>query len=70
LDEASTLTTDMDHKFELSVLLGRVDDALKCAHELKSVEKWKSLGDLALKNWNVYYPTFVLFLVCCCWRML
>lgn len=42
------------------ILRGRIDEALLCAQELDSVEQWKTLGDLVLKNWNV----FKIFLSC------
>lgn len=38
---AYEMTPDLDHKFELSLALNKVDDAFKIAQESDSPEKWK-----------------------------
>ena len=49
------MTTDPDHKFELSLQLDDLDAALEIARALPQAEseaKWKSLGDRALAVWR------------------
>ena len=52
---ALEVTTDPDHKFELSLQLDDLDTALGIARsvpEAESEAKWKSLGDRALAGWR------------------
>lgn len=49
------MTTDADHKFELSLQLDDLETALEIARsvpELEAEMKWKSLGDRALAVWR------------------
>eukprot|EP01015_Nassula_variabilis_P027077 TRINITY_DN5486_c0_g1_i20.p1 TRINITY_DN5486_c0_g1~~TRINITY_DN5486_c0_g1_i20.p1 ORF type:complete len:329 (+),score=83.77 TRINITY_DN5486_c0_g1_i20:67-1053(+) len=47
-EEAFRIVQDQDHKFDLAVHLGKVDEAFKIAKQEDSANKWKQLGDLAL----------------------
>lgn len=47
------VTTDAEHKFELSLQLDLLDDAYKLAVAADSELKWKQVGDYALTKWNV-----------------
>jgi coatomer subunit beta' len=47
---AYDMTPDLDHKFELSLVLNKVEDAFKIAQESDSAEKWKQVGDIALSR--------------------
>jgi coatomer subunit beta' len=52
---ALTVTTDPDHKFDLSLQLDDLDTALDIARsvpELEAETKWKALGDRALAVWR------------------
>ena len=42
------MSTDPDHRFELSIGLDKLEIALAMATELDSEQKWKQLGDKAL----------------------
>ena len=42
------MSTDPDHRFELSISLDKLEIALAMATELDSEQKWKQLGDKAL----------------------
>ena len=49
------VTTDPDHKFDLSLQLDDLDTAVEIARSIPEVEaemKWKSLGDRALSVWR------------------
>ena len=46
---AFKLTPDLDHKFELAIQLNQVDDARNIAERQESQEKWRKVGDIALK---------------------
>ncbi len=49
------VTTDPDHKFDLSLQLDDLDTAIEIARsipELEAEAKWKSLGDRALTVWR------------------
>ncbi|TIA88151.1 hypothetical protein E3P99_02775, partial [Wallemia hederae] len=55
-DLAMTVATDSDQKFELAVELGKLDEANALAQESSSADsqnKWRTLGDKALENWDV-----------------
>jgi len=52
---ALTVTSDPDHKFELSLALDDLDAALEIAKSLPGPEgesKWRSVGDRALSVWR------------------
>ena len=44
------MTTDPEHKFELSLQLGDLKTAYHIARESESVQKWKQLADLAIRQ--------------------
>ena len=53
--QALELTTDSDHKFELSISLNDVESALSIARTTPAPEneaKWKVVGDRALSSWR------------------
>ena len=52
-DLALSVTIDLEHKFDLSIQLDKLDLAFEIAKEVDREEKWKIVGDSALKNWNV-----------------
>lgn len=47
---AFQLTPDLDHKFELALQLNKVDEARNIAERQESQEKWRKVGDIALKT--------------------
>jgi len=47
---AFDLTPDQDHKFDLALVLNRVDEAHKIAEAQQSNEKWRKVGDIALSR--------------------
>jgi len=49
-EEALRVTTELDHKFDLSIQLGNLGLAHTIAKESDSQHKWRSLSDLALMN--------------------
>lgn len=52
---ALEVTTDPDHKFELSLALDHLDSAISIAREIPEAEaeiKWKAIGDRALTVWR------------------
>ena len=50
--QALAVTTDPEHKFELALSLGQLDDCYKLVEESPSEAKWKQLADLASKRAN------------------
>ncbi|KAI8053345.1 coatomer WD associated region-domain-containing protein [Syncephalis plumigaleata] len=44
---ALTISTDEDHRFELALLLNKLDVALEIARETETDSKWRILGDAA-----------------------
>jgi len=48
--QALTVTTDPEHKFELSLQLGDLKTAYHIARESESQQKWKQLADLAIRQ--------------------
>ncbi|XP_020097538.1 coatomer subunit beta'-1-like isoform X1 [Ananas comosus] len=48
VEEAFEIATDPIYRFDLSVQLGKLDNAKAIAIELQSESKWKQLGELAL----------------------
>lgn len=51
-DEALKVTTDPEHRFELSMGLMLLNVACDIANELNHEHKWKLLGDTSLQAWN------------------
>ncbi|KAJ3222114.1 Coatomer subunit beta' [Clydaea vesicula] len=51
-EEALNVSTDLEHKFDLAVQLEKLEIAYQIASEVNREEKWKIVGDAALKNWN------------------
>ena len=54
---ALQVTTDPDHKFDLSLLLDDLDGALEIARSVPPPEgdtKWKAIGDRALAVWRFH----------------
>lgn len=52
---ALEITTDVDHKFDLSLQLDDLDAAVDIARsvpELEAEPKWKAIGDRALAVWR------------------
>ena len=49
LELALAVTTDDDHRFELSILLSRLHEAADIAQRSPSTTRWKQIGDLALE---------------------
>lgn len=52
-DMALEVSTDPEHRFELSLSLNRLDIALEIAREADVEHKWKTVGDAALSAWNL-----------------
>lgn len=50
---AMRVTTDPDHKFELSLSLDDLDAALEITRANPSETKWRSVGDRALQAWKI-----------------
>ncbi|KAK9466750.1 coatomer WD associated region-domain-containing protein [Lipomyces arxii] len=50
---ALEISTDPDHKFELALSLDDLEIAKEIAEADTSDHKWKTLGDMALQNWDV-----------------
>nr|CAD1843045.1 unnamed protein product [Ananas comosus var. bracteatus] len=50
VEEAFEIATDPIYRFDLSVQLGKLDNAKAIAIELQSESKWKQLGELALST--------------------
>ncbi len=46
------MSTDVEHKFELALSLGDLNQALEIARQVDRADKWKLVGDAALTNWN------------------
>jgi coatomer subunit beta' len=51
-EEALNVTTDLEHRFELSMGLMQLNVAYDIANELNHEHKWKLLGDTSLQAWN------------------
>jgi coatomer subunit beta' len=52
-EEALTVALDPEHKFDLSIQLGKLDIAYSIAVDMDREDKWKIVGDAALSNWKV-----------------
>ncbi|UYV80691.1 COPB2 [Cordylochernes scorpioides] len=50
--QALAVSTDPDHRFELSLQLGELETAQSLAREAQSEMKWRQLGELALARCN------------------
>ena len=50
---ALEVASDPEHKFELSLALGKLDIALQLARQADVDHKWKTVGDAALAGWDV-----------------
>lgn len=48
-EQALVVSIDVEHRFELSLSMQRLDIALECAEKIDAVEKWKQLGETAMK---------------------
>jgi coatomer subunit beta' len=57
-EQALIVATDLEHRFDLSIQLERLDLAFQIASELDHEHKWKVVGDTALNKWNVSYFGF------------
>lgn len=51
-DMAMQVTTDIEHKFDLSIHLGVLQTAYEIAKSANSDMKWKKVGDFALQEWK------------------
>ncbi|KKY21872.1 putative coatomer beta subunit [Diplodia seriata] len=52
-EEALDVATDPEHRFDLSLSLGKLDVALELAKEVDVEHKWKTVGDAALTAWDL-----------------
>ncbi|RHN58306.1 putative transcription factor WD40-like family [Medicago truncatula] len=50
IEDALNLATDPEYRFGLAIQHGRLEVAKDVALELKSISKWKQLGELAMSN--------------------
>jgi coatomer subunit beta' len=51
-EKALAVATDLEHRFDLAVALGKLDIAYAIAQTQDSEEKWRALGDSALQHWD------------------
>mmetsp|Transcript_23742 Transcript_23742/g.62029 ORF Transcript_23742/g.62029 Transcript_23742/m.62029 type:complete len:903 (+) Transcript_23742:102-2810(+) len=51
-EQALVVSIDVEHRFDLSLSMQRLDIALECAQKINAVEKWKQLGEKAMKLSN------------------
>jgi coatomer subunit beta' len=52
-EEALEVATDPEHRFDLSLGLGKLDVALELARSADAEHKWKTVGDAALTAWDI-----------------
>jgi coatomer subunit beta' len=52
-DLALQVATDPEHRFDLALSLGNLEEATQIAREQDTEHKWKTVGDAALAAWNV-----------------
>ncbi|KAK7553854.1 coatomer beta [Phyllosticta citricarpa] len=52
-EEALDVATDDEHRFDLSLSLGKLDIALELARKADVEHKWKTVGDTALAAWQM-----------------
>ena len=50
---ALTVATDPEHRFDLALSLGDLQQAVSIAREQDTEHKWKTVGDAALAGWDV-----------------
>jgi coatomer subunit beta' len=50
---ALKVATDPEHRFDLALSLGDLQQAVEIAREQDTEHKWKTVGDAALTNWDV-----------------
>lgn len=50
---ALKVATDPEHRFDLALSLGDLQQAVSIAREQDTEHKWKTVGDAALSNWDV-----------------
>lgn len=50
MEEALSIATEADYRFDLSIQLGHLDIAQEIASSLESEAKWKQLGELAMNQ--------------------
>ncbi|KAJ3057861.1 Coatomer subunit beta', partial [Quaeritorhiza haematococci] len=51
-EQALVVSTDVEHRFDLAIQLDKLDVAYQIAKEVDREEKWKTVGDCALKSWK------------------
>ncbi|KAI9136629.1 coatomer WD associated region-domain-containing protein [Paraphysoderma sedebokerense] len=49
---ALNVTTDIEHKFDLSIQLNQLDIAYQIAEEVNTESKWKLVAEVALNSWQ------------------
>lgn len=49
-EQALVVSVDSEHRFELSIALGRLDVAKEMAASIGSEQKWKQLGEVAMRQ--------------------
>lgn len=52
-EKALEVATDLEHRFDLALSLGDLQQAVTIAREQDTEHKWKTVGDAALTNWDV-----------------
>lgn len=50
---ALKVATDLEHRFDLALSLGDLQQAVEIAREQDTEHKWKTVGDAALAGWDV-----------------
>lgn len=50
---ALKVATDLEHRFDLALALGDLQQAVEIAREQDTEHKWKTVGDAALSGWDV-----------------
>lgn len=50
---ALKVATDAEHRFDLALSLGELQQAVEIARQQEKEHKWKTVGDAALANWDV-----------------
>lgn len=48
-EQALVVSIDVEHRFELALSMQRLDVAMECATTIDAVEKWKQLGEVAMR---------------------
>ncbi|KAJ3286524.1 Coatomer subunit beta', partial [Blyttiomyces sp. JEL0837] len=51
-EQALAVATDLEHKFDLAIQLGKLEIAHEIAEEVDREDKWKAVGDTALAAWK------------------